>query len=127
MRSHRVSPAMLLPLAARPAMLSAAVLIGAIFAAVSARAAQPPQQPRPLPESIRLEADIPYADTDNPRQQLDLLLPKQPAGEGPLPVVAFIHGGAWRGGDKRGGRGQLAPLVASGKFAGVSIGYRLTN
>lgn len=106
-------------------------LFGALFAVLTAtagvEAAQPAQQPRPLPESIRLEADIPYADTDNPRQQLDLLLPKEPAGDGPLPVVAFIHGGAWRGGDKRGGRGQLAPLVASGKFAGVSIGYRLTN
>lgn len=113
--------------AGRTLLLLLGAVIAALAAATDSKAAQPAQQPRPLPESIRLEADIPYADTDNPRQQIDLLLPKEPAGEGPLPVVAFIHGGAWRGGDKRGGRGQVAPLVASGKFAGVSIGYRLTN
>jgi len=65
-------------------------------------------------DAIRVEADIPYASTDNPRQRLDLFLPKSPEGEGPLPVVVFIHGGAWRAGDRRGGWGRVAPYVESG-------------
>ncbi|HEX4148771.1 MAG TPA: alpha/beta hydrolase [Pirellulales bacterium] len=80
-----------------------------------------------IPDSVRVELDLPYAATDNPRQRLDLFLPKNPKNDQPLPVVAYIHGGAWKMGDKRGGYGQVAPLVESGEYAGVSIGYRLTD
>ena len=31
-----------------------------------------------LPDTVELEADIPYASTDNPRQRLNILLPKNP-------------------------------------------------
>lgn len=80
----------------------------------------------PMPSGVKLESDIPYAGTENPRQRLDLLLPENPRG-GKLPVVVFIHGGGWQAGDKTGGRRQVADLVASGEFAGVSVGYRLTD
>lgn len=80
----------------------------------------------PMPEGVKLEADLPYAGTDNLRQRLDLLLPETPKG-GKLPVVVFIHGGGWQNGDKTGGRRQVSDLVASGEFAGVSVGYRLTD
>lgn len=90
--------------------------------------AQPPRQPAPrLPEGVKLVADLPYADNDNPRQQLDLLLPERPADDKPLPVVVFIHGGAWRGGDRKGGQPMIASLVASGRYAGASVGYRLSG
>lgn len=108
-----------------------AVTLAAVmtFALVTTSAAQQRAAGRrpPLPEGIRAKLDIPYAGTDNPRQRLDLYLPKKPAGEGPLPVVVWIHGGAWRGGDKRSGLRNLADLVASGNYAGVSVGYRLTG
>jgi acetyl esterase/lipase len=81
----------------------------------------------PLPERVHAHLNIPYAGTDNPRQMLDLYLPKDPTAMKRLPVVVWIHGGAWLGGDKSSGRGMLIPLVASGDYAGVSIGYRLTN
>ncbi len=84
-------------------------------------------QPRPPPQGIRVQRDIPYADTDNPRQRLDLYLPTAPDGDEPLPIVVWIHGGAWRAGDKAGGLGNLAALVASGHYAGASLGYRLTD
>ncbi len=92
-------------------------------------AKQRPAQPKPTrtPPGVRIHRDIPYAGTDNPRQCVDLLLPERPKGDGPLPVVVWIHGGAWLGGDKRSGTGQLAPLVASGSYAGVSVAYRLTG
>ena len=80
-----------------------------------------------VPAGIEIQRDLPYAGTENPRQRVDLLLPRKPNGKQPLPVAVWIHGGAWRGGDKRGGLGQLAPLVASGDYAGVSVGYRLTG
>jgi acetyl esterase/lipase len=90
------------------------------------RPAGPGQQVR-IPDTIRAELDLPYAGTDNPRQKLDLYLPKTPKDDGPLPVVVFIHGGAWQAGDKRGGFGAIAPFVEAGEYAGVSIGYRLTG
>lgn len=110
--------------------LLVACACGLVWGTAATCHAQPrPGQPGPmrLPDSVRLEADLPYADNDNPRQRLDLLLPKHPADDKPLPVVAFIHGWAWRAGDKRGGLNQVARLVASGQFAGASIGYRLTD
>jgi acetyl esterase/lipase len=88
-------------------------------------AAQPPGSR--LPEAVKLEADIPYAGTDNPRQRLNLLLPKTPKDDRPLPVIVHIHGGAWLGGDRAGGHGRLASYVAGGEYAGVAVGYRLTR
>jgi acetyl esterase/lipase len=90
------------------------------------RVSAPNDKPR-LPPSVMGEFDIGYAGGDNAHQKLDLLLPKEPAGEAPLPVIVFIHGGAWRGGSKREGISFLVPAVASGNYAGVTIDYRLTN
>jgi acetyl esterase/lipase len=86
-----------------------------------------PGKGQKLPDTVKLEADIPYAGTDNPRQRLNLLLPKTPRDDKPLPVIVYIHGGAWLGGDRAGGHGKLAAYVADGEYAGVSVGYRLTN
>jgi len=80
-----------------------------------------------LPEGVKKIADLDYAGTDNPRQKLDLYLPKKPVSEGLLPVIAFIHGGGWKNGDKSSGGSRLIPLVASGRYAAVSIGYRLSD
>ena len=76
-------------------------------------------------DAVQVIENIPYADMDNPRQTLDLMLPKVRRGEA-LPVVVFIHGGGWRNGNKERGRGRLEPFVASGNYAGVTVGYRLS-
>ncbi len=78
-------------------------------------------------KNIEQQVDLPYAATENPCQRLDLLLPKKRATDKPLPVVVFIHGGGWQGGNKTGGRGNVSPLVESGHYAGVSVGYRLSG
>ena len=52
------------------------------------------------------------------------MLPKVRRGEA-LPVVVFIHGGGWPNGNKERGRGRVEPFVASGNYAGVTVGYRL--
>lgn len=82
---------------------------------------------RTVPDTVQSELDIPYANTDNPKQRLDLYLPKQPKQKQPLPVVVFIHGGGWQNGDKSGDWRTLEPLVSTGEYAGVSIGYRLSG
>ena len=78
-------------------------------------------------QKIKIIKNVSYADTDNPRQQVDLFLPNTRMSDDPLPVIAFIHGGGWRKGSRRSGLQFLAPLVSTGKYLGVSIGYRLTD
>jgi len=84
-------------------------------------------QPIQPPQTVRIELDLPYAATENVRQRLDLYLPKARKHNKPLPVVAHLHGGGWQFGNKSGGYRYVGPLVESGEYAGVSIGYRLTN
>jgi len=74
---------------------------------------------------IEARLDLDYAGGKNPRQSLDLYLPA--VRTAPLPVVVFIHGGGWQGGSKTAGKTWLQPLVASGDYAGASIGYRLSG
>jgi len=84
------------------------------------------QAPR-LPENIDAKLDLPYAATENPRQRLDLYLPKSRKSDKPLPVIVFIHGGGWQAGSKSSGIGSIGRFVSGGDYAGVSVGYRLTN
>lgn len=89
-------------------------------------------RPRPRPEPFRLPGtidarpDLSYAGNEHPRQRVDVLLPRTRSVE-TLPVVLYIHGGGWQGGDRKGGWRHLVPLVQSGRYAGVSVGYRLTD
>lgn len=78
------------------------------------------QAPPPAPDF----ADVPYAER-SPRNVCDIY---RPGGEPPAagwPVVVFIHGGAFRLGDKT--RIMMpGPLLAAG-MAIVSINYRLSQ
>lgn len=49
-----------------------------------------------------------------------------PAGDGPYPVVMYLHGGGWRFGDRRLGP-DLSRHFAQRGFAMVSIDYRLSS
>nr|WP_303652886.1 alpha/beta hydrolase [Paludisphaera mucosa] len=78
------------------------------------------QEPTP-PESIVFEKDVVYREVDGETLHVDFARPK--AGEGPFPVVVFIHGGGWRAGDKRDFRDGLFGVAQQG-CAGVSVQYR---
>jgi len=77
-------------------------------------------------EKVDVEQDVEYGKAGERPLKLDVIKPKEPKSDA-LPVVVFIHGGGWRAGDKRGGTGRLVPLVASGEYVGVSVGYRLSG
>jgi acetyl esterase/lipase len=67
--------------------------------------------------------DIPYA-TLSPLQKLDIYLPDE--GEGPFPVIASIHGGAFMACDKP--DMQVLPMLEGLKrgYAVVAVNYRLS-
>ncbi|MEM9018311.1 MAG: alpha/beta hydrolase [Verrucomicrobiota bacterium] len=86
-----------------------------------------PRQPS-LPDGIEKIADLDYSGNDNPRQKLDLYLPRERREDAePLPLIAFIHGGGWKNGDKASGWNKLREFIPEGNYAGASIGYRLTD
>ena len=78
-------------------------------------------------EGFRNLLNVPYADTDNPRQTLNLYIPENPTTKKPLPLIAYIHGGGWRAGDKAGGVNSVRKFLGEGRYAAASIGYRLTD
>lgn len=81
----------------------------------------------PLPAGIEVRRDVPYAANTNPRQTLDLYLAKERAAGAKLPVIVFIHGGGWVGGNKSSGRAALQGFVAGGNYAAASVAYRLAG
>ncbi len=77
---------------------------------------------RPLPEGVKVLRDLEYVKDGHERQKLDLYLPEKSAG--PLPVVVWVHGGAWL----RGSKDPCPATFLSGKgFAVASINYRLSG
>ncbi|OQR80694.1 carbohydrate esterase [Achlya hypogyna] len=73
--------------------------------------------------------NVAYAAKPHERQTLDIVVPKEPAyPRAPLPVVMFVHGGAWQRGDKAGRlSANLSPTLAKSVPAiVVSINYRLS-
>jgi len=75
----------------------------------------------PAQAKLVVKRDLPYATPANPRQMVDVYAPE---GAKNLPVVFWIHGGGWEGGDRT--AIQLKPQAFVDKgFVFVSTGYRL--
>lgn len=68
-------------------------------------------------------ADVAYARA-SPSEVFDLWLP--PGGRAPHPLVIFIHGGGFVGGDKR-DIGSKVPALLQAGFAVASVNYRLSG
>jgi len=77
----------------------------------------------PLPEGRRW-IDLAYA-SESQAQRLDLYLPAE--GDGPFPLLVWIHGGGWRGGDKGFGQNSFQLQALSEGFALASLNYRLSG
>ena len=70
----------------------------------------------------RVLRNIEYANVDGVSLRLDLYLPKRP--NAPVPLVLWVHGGAWRAGDKAPTR---APGTLGDAYAVASVNYRLSD
>jgi len=77
----------------------------------------------PLPVGVKAERNIPYIENGHRNQVLDLFLPEQPATQ-PLPLMVWIHGGAWLGGSQA--NPPVLYLVTNG-FAVASLQYRFSQ
>jgi acetyl esterase/lipase len=99
----------------------------------------PPAHDLPLPAphagngGTRLLLGVPYAATRGVRPlELDVVLP--PDGDGPFPVVVFLHGGGWQVGSRhsagpayRGAQPSPFEHIALAGIAVASIDYRLSG
>ncbi len=96
-----------------------AILFTALTASLVAQDAPPP--PR-LPAGIAMKRDVEYVPGGGPRQMLDVYYPEKT--DKPVPLVVWIHGGAWSAGGKD--RTPALPLLEQG-FAVASVTYRFTQ
>ncbi len=89
-----------------------------------------PLQPQPPFAGVAFERDLKYGP--DPKENLDVARPTA-AASAPRPVLVFVHGGAYVGGDKsRNGKGEPSPFsdnimvwAAGQGMVGVNINYRL--
>lgn len=79
-------------------------------------------QSRRLPEGVKAFRDLEYAKTPQKTLRLDLFVPEKIVA--PVPVIVWIHGGAWRAGNKT--NSPALPFAAKG-YAVASIIYRFSQ
>lgn len=72
----------------------------------------------------RTYLNLEYVPGGHERQKLDIYLPEKGKYTNPLPIVVWIHGGAWRAGSKENCRSRV--FLEEG-FAAASINYRLSQ
>lgn len=73
---------------------------------------------------IRTLRDIEYIPNGHERNKLDLYLHEKAGNGGPMPLIIWVHGGAWLGGDKS--HCPARRFVSRG-YAVASINYRLSQ
>ena len=86
----------------------------------------PGRTPPVIPPNVVVQHDVRYGKAGDRPLLLDIIRPKEDSAA-PRPVIAFIHGGGWRGGDKASAMGNLLPFAAFGNYFCVSIEYRLSG
>ena len=106
----------------RKMWISAFVLV-AVLELAAGMGARAETKPTPkLPKGVKLLRDLQYVAGGHERNRLDLYLPEK--ADGRLPVVVWIHGGAWMAGNKD--DCPAVPFVAEG-CAVASVNYRLSQ
>jgi acetyl esterase/lipase len=104
--------------------ISVALLLLALV--VNARADDAKRLSRPgqrLPAGVKMIPNVEFAHPEGHSLLLDLYLPTE-SPQAPLPIVMWVHGGGWEGGDRH---DQIAvPMVIHG-YAVASVEYRLSQ
>jgi len=75
-----------------------------------------------LSNEYRVVPNLTYHVASNYESKLDLYLPNN--SDGDVPVLVYIHGGGWVGGNKEANVLRLLPYLERG-WAVVNVGYRL--
>src|ERR1017187_9218751 len=94
---------------------------------VSVSLAQPtttrPQVRSSLPPGVEALKDLEYGKGSGRAMLLDLYLPEK--GDKPLPLIIWIHGGAWMAGSKK----EPSPVLHFTRdgYAVAQVGYRLSQ
>ncbi len=94
-----------------------------LFAAICLAATSAFAQPGRIPAGVKAERNIAYVENGHRNQVLDIYLPEQPSAK-PLPLLIWIHGGAWMAGSQA--NPPVLYLVSKG-FAVASIQYRFSK
>jgi len=98
-----------------------AAMLAWVNLAVSQERPRRPAVPK-LPAGVKFLPDLQYVEGGHERNRLDLYLPEK--AEGRLPLVVWIHGGAWWAGSKD---GCPAVYLTTKGYAVASINYRLSQ
>jgi acetyl esterase/lipase len=101
------------------ALMAAVVMLTLVsprLAAQEKKKKEPPKQPTPT------VAKLAYGDHE--RQVLDFW---QAKSDQPTPLVLYIHGGGWRGGDKSGLSGDAIDKYRAAGISVAAINYRYTH
>lgn len=76
-----------------------------------------------MPSGTKITRDVEYARAGEKSLQLDLYVPPR-EGSGPVPLIVWVHGGAWRAGSRA--RTPATQLLPAG-YAVASVSYRLSQ
>lgn len=84
----------------------------------------------PVPPGVKVYEDLPYVTGGHERQKLDIYVSEKT--KHPQPLIIWIHGGGWAGGDKTTIRDtDYSPVLPQGYLQNgyivASVGYRLSQ
>ena len=101
-------------------MINKCVRWAAVLAAVVVGPAMAPaQQKQPVPakvtDGVELLRDVDYGTGGSRPLKMHILRPRV-APKDAMPVLVWIHGGGWSGGNKESGIGLLSPYANRGYF-----------
>lgn len=99
-------------------MIRTLALLAVAFSSTPAFAQKGPK----LPEGTAEHRNLSYGTAHKERNTLDLFVPKS---EKPVPLIVWVHGGAWSAGSKDGGNPAMKFLEQG--YAVASINYRLSQ
>lgn len=100
-------------------ILIATVMLAGLDSGRAQPSSKPSLQP---PPGVKVYKDLAYVPGGHERQKLDLYVPAD--GEGPFPLIVWIHGGAWQHGSKE---GCVPTPWAQKGYVVASINYRLSQ
>ena len=75
-----------------------------------------------IPDEIEIIRDVEYKNVNGKSLQIDFYRPKNK--QGPLPLIVFIHGGSWKGGNRSDYLVYLVSFAQKG-YMTATVSYRL--